>query len=149
MILAAVLALGIGGTLRWSLSRKHSATAARPTLGSAGALPLGKPAATLVLRPGFRPGPFFPVGPVTGAKDATLRAVLAANSAALRDYRLEPFADPKATASFDGKRWSWRKRVGCGLGDMEAEVSIAPDGTVANIRVEYQTLRLARAVNRE
>jgi hypothetical protein len=64
---------------------------------------------------------------------------MAANGTAFSSYHVEPFADANATATFDGRRWHWRKRVGHGRGDFEAEVTIAPNGTVENATVRYVT----------
>jgi hypothetical protein len=76
---------------------------------------------------------------------------MVANAIARRDYSVEPFADAKATAIFDGRRWSWRQRVGYGRGDLEAEVTITQDGTVesATVRFTTTTQQFERRIDRE
>jgi hypothetical protein len=81
--------------------------------------------------------------PVSGVADATFRAVRAANRAAQPDYSVAPFQVRVREAVFDGRRWSWSQRVGYGTGDLEAEVTIAPNGTIESLIVRVVTSRVA------
>lgn len=144
MILLGLLTLGVAGVFYWSLLSPRRTSTARPTAPALVALPRGLSATSVVFFPRLQRVPILPFGPVAGAADATSRAVMAANDTALKDYGVEPFADAQATAIFDGRRWSWRKRVGCGRGDFEAEVTIAPGGTVESVTVRYTTQQLAQ-----
>jgi hypothetical protein len=139
--LGGPLALVLIGLLCWpALSRRSRVVITPPPTRG---LVVARSSTSLLLGPNKNQVTFLPSGPVSGAADATARAVLAANSAARRDYSIEPFTDLKPTASFDGRFWSWRKRVACGHGDFEAEVKIAPDGTIERINVEFLTQQLA------
>ena len=88
--------------------------------------------------------PVPPTGPVRGAGDAALRAAFAANGVAKKDYGLAPFSADRAPAQFDGQRWSWRKRVGMGRGDLEAEVSVSTGGAIERVTVKLLTYQFAR-----
>jgi hypothetical protein len=139
--LGVSLALILIGLLCWPALHRRSSVVITPAPKRGPVVTRSSP--SFVLGPDWRQVTFLPSGPVSGAADATARAVLAANSAARRDYSLEPFTDLKPMASFDGRVWSWRKRVECGYGDFEAEVRIAPDGTIQSMRVEFLTQQLA------
>jgi hypothetical protein len=139
------LCLGLIGTgfLCWPALKRSSAGKAFAVTGGAA---VTRPAASLTLEPSLRQVSFRPFfGPVSGAADATARAVLAANSVARRDYSIEPFTGLKPAASFDGQVWSWRNRVAWGHGDFEAEVRIAPDGTTESVEVEFLTQLVVNA----
>jgi hypothetical protein len=137
-ILLSLVALGFAAGACWLMVSPPATTSQPPA--PPGLVPL--PAPLVRLRP------ILPIGPVTTARDATARAVIAANDTALRDYHVEPFTDADANATFDGRSWSWRKRVGFGRGDLEAEVRIAQDGTVEEIIVRYMTQQLEQAMVR-
>jgi hypothetical protein len=137
-ILIALITLGFAGVVCWSLLSPDKRPMAPPVAPPLAAPSGGPSFVYLVGRRGL------PSGPVAGAVDATTRAVAAANEAALRDYQVEPFSDAKPSAKFDGRRWSWRKRIGCGPGDFEAEVTIAPSGIVESVTVRYTTQQLAQ-----
>ena len=83
-----------------------------------------------------------PWGLVSGAESATKIAVAAANEVALRDHKVQPFSEANSPATFDGFRWSWRKRVGCGRADLEAEVTFGVSGAVENVTVRYLVQQL-------
>ena len=76
--------------------------------------------------------------------DATTRAVIAANEAARRDYGSEPFTEVKSTATFDGRLWSWRQRIGYGRGDLEATVAITPSGTIESATILFTTQQVSQ-----
>lgn len=76
-------------------------------------------------------------GPLADVQDAAMRASLLANAAAQADYGMSPFSADATAARFDGQRWSWRKRVGAGTGDFEADVRMGSDGTVEAINVNW------------
>lgn len=104
--------------------------------------PLRASATFIASTPGVWLASILPSGPVAGASDATARAVLAANDSARGDWGVEPFARSKSTATFDGQRWLWHKRVGYGTGDFEAEVEIGPNGTIERVTIQYITQRI-------
>lgn len=149
LVVSGALALIILGSLCWPL-RRHSPKAGKsPAPAHAQAL-APSTTATVVMDSDLRQVSFIPGGPVSGAADATEIAVLAANGVAHRDYGIEPFKDLRSTARFDGSVWLWRKRVGCGTGDLEAEVRIKPDGTVKSITVQCLTQQIeAKSVGSE
>ncbi len=136
MIFLVVFALVVAGIFCWSLLIPRPTSTPPPT-PPAFSSPRGVSATSIRLLPVLHGFPRVPIGPVEGAADATARAVILANGAALRDYGFEPFADAKASAIFDGRSWSWRKRIGYGRGDLEAEVSLSPSGTVESVTVRY------------
>ena len=140
MILVILIPLIVATACLWSLLTPSKT----PPPASPPALLTGSQSTSPIVRlPNSRLFPLLHSGPVASAAEATTRAVMAANEAALRDYRVEPFADGKSSASFDGQRWLWRKRIGYGRGDFEAEVSIAPSGLIENVIVRYTTQQLA------
>ena len=65
--------------------------------------------------------------PIADASDATKRAVSWANKE-VRKFRVKPFTDKTTVATFDGKQWVWRGRVGQGTGDLEVSVYLDPQG---------------------
>ncbi len=131
VLLAAVLGWAV---LNWTLRPANPVAPAAPRTQ-----PLAQATASFVLGPDMPPASLAASGPVSGAADATARAMAAANSAARRDYGVEPFTDAKTTARFDGQLWVWRTRIASGRGDLEAEVTVAPDGTTRSVRVMYLT----------
>jgi hypothetical protein len=143
-ILFVVPALGLTAVLFWSMLSSPKTATVPPV-----APPLIAPSTELAVAhiaslPAPPVSPIPRSGPVADATDATIRATAAANSAALRDYGVEPFADTSASATFDGSRWSWQKRIGYRKGDFEAEVVIAPGGAVESVTVRYTTLQFAQ-----
>ena len=67
-------------------------------------------------------------------EEATALAVDAANRATWGDFNGARFTGRGASATFDGRRWSWRRRVGYGKRDLEVEVTLASNGTVEDVR---------------
>jgi len=74
-------------------------------------------------------------GPVSNAADATSRAIEIATRAARASFPRIRFHEGGAPAVFNGQKWVWRGRVGYGLGDVEAEIRLNPDGTVAETNI--------------
>jgi hypothetical protein len=75
--------------------------------------------------------------PRTAALTADQARTLArqfANEEARALYGFQPFWNG-APASFVQGRWVWRDRRGCAFGDMEATVSLAPDGSARSVDV--------------
>ena len=68
--------------------------------------------------------------------DATALAVSLANDAAQAAYGAAMFTAKGTMASFDGRRWTWKQRVACGTGDLEAEVWLSPNGMVEKLDVK-------------
>ena len=68
--------------------------------------------------------------------DATAWAVSLANDAAQAAYGTALFTAKGEAASFDGRRWTWKQRVACGTGDLEAEVWLSPNGMVEKLDVQ-------------
>ena len=139
-LIGAVLVCGAAG-FWYSASQLPRRQAAPPTPSTMGTLPTvisisSRPAATE-----FR---IAPTGWVVDTADATTRAVIAANEAARRDYGSEPFTEGKSTATFDGRRWSWRQRIGYGRGDLEATVAITPSGTIESATILFTTQQLSQ-----
>ena len=68
------------------------------------------------------------------AAEATLLARQLANQHALALYRCEPFLSGPA-AVWTNEHWLWRARQGFGHSDIEALVSLAPDGSTQSVQV--------------
>jgi hypothetical protein len=78
------------------------------------------------------------------AADATAWAVSLANDAAQVGYGFARFTSKGPPASFDGHRWTWKQRVACGKGDLEAEVWLSPNGMTERLDVKlliYESVR--------
>ena len=88
-------------------------------------------ATPLVQRLAFLPN----TGPVRDQADATTRAIQLANDAAQQQFSVAPFEKTSQKAEFDGQRWTWHRRIACGMGDLEADVAIAPNGTVEEVNI--------------
>lgn len=76
--------------------------------------------------------------------DATAWAVSLANDAAQAAYGTALFTAKGEAASFDGRRWTWKQRVACGRGDLEAEIWLSPNGTVEKLDVQLLIYESAR-----
>ena len=68
------------------------------------------------------------------ANQARILARRLANEEARALYGFQPFWNG-APASFVQGRWVWRDRRACAFGDMEATVSLAPDGSARLVDV--------------
>jgi hypothetical protein len=68
------------------------------------------------------------------APEATQMARALANQQALALYQCEPFFNGPS-ALWTNEHWLWRARQGLGDGDMEAVVSLAPDGSTQSVQV--------------
>ena len=76
--------------------------------------------------------------------DATAWAVSLANDAAQAAYGTARFTTKGEAASFDGRRWTWKQRVACGRGDLEAEVWLSSNGMVEKLDVQLLIYESAR-----
>ena len=70
------------------------------------------------------------------ADQARIIARQSANQEARELYGFQPFWNG-APASFVQGRWVWRDRRACAFGDMEATVSLAPDGSPRSVNVIF------------
>ena len=68
------------------------------------------------------------------APEATQMAQTLANQQALALYRCEPFVNGPS-AVWTNEHWFWSTRQGLGNGDIEAVVSLAPDGSTQSVQV--------------
>ena len=68
------------------------------------------------------------------APEATQMARTLANQQALALYRCEPFVNGPS-AVWTNEHWLWSARQGLGNGDIEAVVSLAPDGSTQSVQV--------------
>ena len=68
------------------------------------------------------------------APEAAQMARTLANQQALALYRCEPFVNGPS-AVWTNEHWLWRARQGLGEGDMEAVVSLSPDGSTQSVQV--------------
>lgn len=105
-VLVTVIALGVAGLFCWLLSAAYKSTTKSDGPPAFTALRSDSSQSSLVVLPASRGFTTRLSGPVEGVVDATARAVIAANGAAVRDYGIEPFADTKPNTTFDGRRWS-------------------------------------------
>lgn len=62
------------------------------------------------------------------AEQAKTLALRLANNKATADYHCQPFRDGQP-AQFRAGYWVWTEREAYGLGDIEARVELAPDGS--------------------
>jgi hypothetical protein len=74
-----------------------------------------------------------PALPMEATEAAQLARSLA-NRQAMALYHCEPFVNGPA-AVWTNEHWLWRARQGLGQGDMEATVSLAPDGSTQSVQV--------------
>jgi len=104
-----------------------------PAPGAQQSLPMD--AAEAALLAPVRPRPQAPPrGLPMYAAEATLLARQLANQHALALYRCEPFLSGPA-AVWTNEHWLWRARQGFGHSDIEALVSLAPDGSTQSVQV--------------
>ena len=75
-----------------------------------------------------------PQGLPMEAPEATQMARTLANQQALALYRCEPFLNGPS-AVWTNEHWFWSARQGLGKGDIEAVVSLAPDGSTHSVQV--------------
>jgi hypothetical protein len=73
-----------------------------------------------------------------GAAAAVFAARLA-NEKCHRLWRTEPFQPELHSAQFQGGRWHWGEYDPAGPGGFSAEVSFAPDGSNAEVRINFST----------
>ncbi len=69
------------------------------------------------------------------AEQAKILVVQLANDKALTDYHCQPFRDGQP-AHFVVGRWIWTEQQGYGLGDIQANVELASDGSTHNVELQ-------------
>jgi hypothetical protein len=77
------------------------------------------------------------------AQQARLTAVHLANSKASELYHCQPFSSNQP-ARFSEGRWIWSDQQGYGLGDIEATVELAADGTTNRVDLKLLESRVTR-----
>ena len=70
------------------------------------------------------------------SEQATAAAIRLANDKADTLYHCQPFRDGQP-ASFKQGHWTWRDSRGYGLGDIQATVELAANGSTNNVDVEF------------
>jgi hypothetical protein len=91
-------------------------------------------ALTACEKPAARRASEAPQGLPMEAPEATQMARTLANQQALALYRCEPFVNGPS-AVWTNEHWFWSARQGLGKGDIEAVVSLAPDGSTQSVQV--------------